>query len=493
MPPYLALALCLCFVLALFVLDRRWRQTASIGAWIPLIWALILGSRPITTWYSPSSLNSLEVLYEGSPVDRALYLALIAAGIAVLIARRFTWRQLGLANPWVIVFYAYLGISLFWSDYPFIAFKRWIKDLGNLVMILIVVSEGNPLAAGKGLFIRASYVLVPLGVVVMKYFPEFGRYYDVWGRAYLSSIATDKNMLGMTLTVLTLALMWGFIDAGNEKPGGGKKLERAVYALLVTMVIWLLRIADCATASACITVGVMSMMVLGLPSVRKNVRVFITLGVVSIGLLAVPDVRDSILQPIVDILGRKTDFTGRDVVWRAVLAEDINPIIGVGSYSFWMGDRIDRALPGVDFGTNEAHNAYLEIYLNVGLVGVALYLAILASCTIKVMRQLTCAQTSNGDRFLLSFVIVTVLYGATEAVVRANLIWFGLLLVASRASLVEKMQRAQASNVRVRPGSDPYAHLANRPVQRTDRYRAPQFLAQGGARPLRGRLQSGGR
>jgi exopolysaccharide production protein ExoQ len=492
MPPYLALALGLCFVLALFVLDRRWRHTISLGGWIPLIWALILGSRPISTWYSPSTLNSLETLYEGSPADRAAYLALIVAGVVVLIARRLRWRQFASANPWVIVFFAYLGISLFWSDYPFIAFKRWIKDLGNLIMVLIVVTEANPLSAGKALFIRTSYVLVPLSVVVMKYFPEIGRYYDEWGRAYLSAIATDKNMLGMTLTALTLALMWGLIDAGNEKPNSGKKLELAAYAVLVAMVIWLLRIADCATASACIAVGVVTLLVLGLRSLRKNIRLWMTLGIVSIGLLAVPDVRNSILEPIVELLGRKTDFTGRDIVWRAVLEEDINPIVGVGSYSFWMGERVERALPGVNGWVNEAHNAYLEIYLNVGLVGVALYLAILASCTRLVMRQLTREQTSQGDRFLLSFVIVTVVYGATEAVVRANLIWFGLLLVASRASLAEHMHCVQLIDVRGRPPSESNGNLAKRSVPRIDRYRAPQSLAKGGARPIRGRLQSGG-
>src|SRR5467141_1316868 len=112
MPPYVALALCFCFVVALFVLDRRWRRAISIGGWLPLIWALILGSRPITTWYSSSGLNSLESLYEGSPADRAVYLILITAGLFVLLARQFSWAQFASENKWVIIFFAYLGMSL---------------------------------------------------------------------------------------------------------------------------------------------------------------------------------------------------------------------------------------------------------------------------------------------------------------------------------------------------------------------------------------------
>ena len=48
------------------------------------------------------------------------------------------------------------------------------------------------------------------------------------------------------------------------------------------------------------------------------------------------------------------------------------------------------------------------------------------------MRQLVRGET-EGDRFRFAFLIVTVMYGVTEAVVRQNLIWLGLLLVASRS------------------------------------------------------------
>jgi hypothetical protein len=167
MPPYVALAGCFCLVVGLFVLDRRWRHAISIGGWLPLAWAVLQGTRPITTWLSPSSINSLEAVYEGSPVDRTVYLVLIAGGLCVLLARRFNWLRFASANKWIVVFFAYLCISLLWSDYTFIAFKRWVKDLGNLIMVLVVVSEANPLSAGKALFIRTSYVLVPLSVVTI--------------------------------------------------------------------------------------------------------------------------------------------------------------------------------------------------------------------------------------------------------------------------------------------------------------------------------------
>jgi O-antigen ligase len=170
-----------------------------------------------------------------------------------------------------------------------------------------------------------------------------------------------------------------------------------------------------------------------------------TLGIVSVALAAVPDVRTMILEPIVGLLGREINLTGRDAVWRAVLEEKVNPIIGTGAYSFWMGDRIEVGISGLR-GANEAHNAYLEVYLNVGLVGLALYLAMLASCTRKAVQQLIRGETIQGDRFRLAFVIVTIMYGVTEAVVRQNLIWLGLLLVVSRASLPDSKPCVEATH-----------------------------------------------
>jgi len=441
MPPTIALFGCLCLILALFVLDRRWRQPISIGGWIPLFWALLQGSRPISAWFARSEVNSLQAVYEGNPLDRTVILILVATGLLVLLVRRFNWLQFASANKWVIVFFAYLCLSLLWSDYTFIAFKRWIRDAGNLIMVLVVVSEANPLSAAKALFIRAAYVLVPLSFLVTRYFPEIGRYYDQWGRAYDAAIAADKNMLGLTLTVLSLALVWGIIDGGKEKASSGKKLEISVYAMLLTMIAWLMKMADSATATACIVLGTMTMIVLGLNSIRRTLRLWITVGIMTAALISVPDVRTMLLEPIVELLGRNMTFTGRDVVWEVLLQEDVNPIVGTGAYSFWMGSRIDVGIPGIP-GANEAHNAYLEVYLNVGLVGLALYLVILASATRKTVGQLVRGESGEWDRFRLSFVIVTVVYGITEAVVRQNLIWLGLLLFVSRVSPLREDARA---------------------------------------------------
>ena len=70
-----------------------------------------------------------------------------------------------------------------------------------------------------------------------------------------------------------------------------------------------------------------------------------------------------------EALGRGSSLSGRTVLWARLLEVHINPIFGTGFESFWLGERLEQ-LEGIFFFVpNEAHNGYLEIYLNLGLMG----------------------------------------------------------------------------------------------------------------------------
>jgi len=71
-------------------------------------------------------------------------------------------------------------LSILWSDFPFVSFKRWFRDLGNYLVILVVVSDPNPLEAARTLLRRFCYLLIPLSILLIKYFPYLARQYEVW-------------------------------------------------------------------------------------------------------------------------------------------------------------------------------------------------------------------------------------------------------------------------------------------------------------------------
>jgi len=77
---------------------------------------------------------------EGSPLDAGVQFLLIAAAFIVLNRRQFQWGKLASLNPAFFVLFFYFALSILWTIYPFIAFKRLFKEFGNVIIILVILT-----------------------------------------------------------------------------------------------------------------------------------------------------------------------------------------------------------------------------------------------------------------------------------------------------------------------------------------------------------------
>src|SRR5207244_13547687 len=112
---------------------------------------------------------------EGSPFDRNVFIFLLLAALAVLVARSGRVGPLLRKNVLILLYFLFCAVSIVWSDFPFVALKRFIKAIGDLGMVLIVLTESDPLAALKRLVTRLGFFLFPLSVLFIKYYPQIGR------------------------------------------------------------------------------------------------------------------------------------------------------------------------------------------------------------------------------------------------------------------------------------------------------------------------------
>jgi exopolysaccharide production protein ExoQ len=174
LPSVVAFWLAIAGIFFVYRWDNRENGKVSKAIWIPIIWLFITGSRPVSTWLNFNSV----ALEDGSPVDAAVFFSLIAAGCYVLRQRRINLATFARNNRWLMAFFIYTLLSIVWSDFPFIASKRWIKILGHPIMVLIVLTEPYPIEAVKRLFKRLGFVLIPLSICLIKYFPQLGRGFD---------------------------------------------------------------------------------------------------------------------------------------------------------------------------------------------------------------------------------------------------------------------------------------------------------------------------
>jgi len=428
MTPELARLLVGTFVVAILVLDARRKPKVSVALWVPLLWLAILASRPLTEWLNPSHGALAANVEEGSALDRALLSVLILIAAGILSIRRLRLIEWLKSNPWIVLLFVYCGISVLWSDFPGIAFRRWIRALGSVMMVLVVASDLNPVIAVGTLVRRCAYILVPVSVLLVKYFRSVAVVYNQWtGAEYLVGVTTDKNALGRLCLISGIFVLWDILRARPDERFRRSLIQRAVGIIVLLMTLWLLKESRSATSLGSFIVGAAIMIGLSAPFLKKNARHLGTIVLTGSIVVVVLAFSLNLVEIAVTSLGRDMTFTDRTYIWNDLLDMHTNPLLGVGYDRFWLGDRLDTFV--AKHQVYEAHNGYLEVYLELGFVGLTLMGALVISVFFKAKRSLT----SSFDYGRLRLVVLTLflVYNMTEAGYKATtLIFFVLLLIA---------------------------------------------------------------
>jgi len=408
MPPPIALFLCAVFVSFLLVLEGRGARGVSPALWIPTLWMLMIASRSLGAWFGNAGDNAA-----GSVLDQLALSALSLAGAVVLARRRFDWLGTLRRNPWLVALLAYMFVSTLWSDITLLALRRWVRELIVVIMTFVVMSEPDSRQALASLLRRTAYVLVPFSLLLVKYYPELGIQYGRWsGIQMWTGVAGQKNGLGRLCMISAFFLLWSLhLRWQRRAPAGGRYLTWAdVSILLIAVVIF--KGADSSTSLATLGVGIA--MLLSLRLLRK-----LNLMVPRVGLLALmicliafgvtaPFLGGTTVATFSASLGRDDTLTGRTEVWAALMpAVNRQPLLGVGFGSFWTGAR------RLFYDIPTAHNGFLDVLLELGGVGLALYTVWLLSCTRKLHHALR--QNYDWASLAICFLFMGVIYNVTES------------------------------------------------------------------------------
>jgi exopolysaccharide production protein ExoQ len=426
MPPTLALVICIFFLLYLFWTDLKKSNGPSNALWIPLIWMFLAGSRYVSSWLNlDTPMMSAEAYSKGSPLDAAIFGLLIAAGVFVSFRRKVDWGQLLIQNKWIWLYFLYCGISTTWSDDSLISFKRLIKELGNVIMVMVILTEKRPYEAVGVILRRFAFLVLPLSVLFLKYYPDLGRAYQL-DHMMATGIAHQKNGLGQICLISGIYFSWNFLLRRKEdfKLWGRDNINDFI---LLGMVAWLLHMSHSATSLACLVVAASLLFMARIKSIAQNPDRIIVLMMVVASIFLVSDAALDVKNVVIVLLGRSTSLTDRVPIWHTLSDMVTNPFIGTGYMSFWSGHRLEIIWGKIGTGIIQAHNGYLETYLNLGYIGVVLIGVIIVSGLLKVRKHLNLDYPSAMLR--LCFIVSAALYNYTEAsFCGINNIWLLLLL-----------------------------------------------------------------
>jgi exopolysaccharide production protein ExoQ len=433
MPPTLALGLWVVCLLGLMRYDPARAPGTSLALFVPLIQFLIVGSRLPSTWLGSQLGIAAQAMEEGSPLDRTVDAVLILLAVGILMSRSFKWDRFLTRNVVLLVFMVFALVSVMWSDFPFVAFKRWARDLGGYMVLLVILAEAVPLEAFRTMLRRVFFLLITLSILLDKYYPGLSKQYDPWsGRGYYVGATTSKNMLGVLCLVSGLFFFWDILTRWRDRQEWRTRRIILVNVVFIFLTLWVLDVADSATSRVCLALGCFVIAMAHTGTVKKHPAIITWLIPVAICAYAVLTYGfgDDIMGGLARSVGRNPTLTGRTEIWKTVLSINTNPVVGTGYESFWLGPRLHQvweAGSGTE-GINEAHNGYLEVYLDLGLVGLSLLVGFLIASYRRICKRLT--PSSSLGSLGLALWTVLVFYNMTEAAFLNGLLWMTFLLGA---------------------------------------------------------------
>jgi O-antigen ligase len=389
----------------------------------------IAGSRLPSQWLGWTMESQAQAFEEGNPLDRTIFSLLILLAVGILISRSFNWGGFVSRNITLLMFLCFALASVLWSDFPFVALKRWFRDLGNYFVILIVLTDPNPLQAVRTLFRRLSYLLIPLCILLDKYFPKISRVFDSWtGVGMYVGATTGKNLLGLVALLSGLFFFWDAVTRWPDRKERRSKRIIRVNVAFLAMSLWVLNTANSATCQVCMVLGCLIIAWAHGRFFRRHPTLFKVLIPGTFCLYLILSLGLGMSGNLAAAVGKDPTLTDRTKIWAFVLSMHTNPLLGTGYESFWLGPRLEWIWQEAGLGgLTEAHNGYLEVFLNLGIIGLLLLSGFLLASYKNICGQLkTCPNLGSLNVALWAIMLF---YNVTEAGFRSSgLIWLVFLL-----------------------------------------------------------------
>jgi exopolysaccharide production protein ExoQ len=332
--------------------------------------------------------------------------ALAAASSVILVQSRQRWSIGGLPYPFV-VFMVLATVSLAWSQYPTASalglLTTWLTVLGALALAISFTWQElvNGLARVLRILLAASllFELIVATIVRGPILPWTAQPevavpgYDTipkmlyWSRNELfetfddgriQGIVGNANHLGFLalLALIAFSIQWA--------TGSVSRRWSITWIALAALTLFFTRSATVTVALAAVALTAVGLLVIR--SHRTDVaRRWSAAGFVALAAAGIA-IGFALRSTIFELLGKSSDLTGRADIWQTVieLAQQ-RPTFGWGWISFWMpwaepfkGLVIRNGVVQV-----QAHDTWLDLWLQLGIVGVVVFGALVASTLVR--------------------------------------------------------------------------------------------------------------
>jgi exopolysaccharide production protein ExoQ len=349
---------------------------------------------------------------------------LVDGGIALLLIRHAhrVFRWLG-AMQWAGLLALLAVASTLWSQFPLLTVRRSLPfTLAGLFGLYLAIRF--PVRRQLSI-LRISMIALALGTVILALcFPKLGLDASAGHHLDWQGVFTQKNACGRVMVLATVVVLvdWRFSFSRLASLllflflifMSGSRGAWAIEVVVLALYAWL-KVANRAESRSRIVFAA------GTACVAATLSIVAWYHLTSLLLLA----------------GRDATFSGRTEIWKQVWRFIMErPILGWGYAAFWRGieGKSFEVVAAMRFIVFHAHNGFLEIWLELGIVGLALF----ALSYLRAWRKLWPVLRSgdvNRAAWMIFVLVLIALYDLDE---NTLLIYNGLfwaLYVATLANI----------------------------------------------------------
>jgi exopolysaccharide production protein ExoQ len=361
--------------------------------------------------------------------------------VGVMLVFRFRAIFRRLKDTKVFTALALLAIaSAAWSQYPSISLRRGVFLFLSTLFAYYLVERFSP-QEQMGLLVAAG-VLAALGsIVAAVLFPQYGtdhmEHLGAW-----QGLFPHKNICASAMLLFLTPALY----ARWRGPIG--QLARVAY---IGLILFVLVMTQSRTGWI---VGVLyvavSMLLKLFGRIRRQDLVVAAIILVPLALLAAWQLSAQ-SNVAIGMLDRDITLSGRTHIWAALTTSLLkHPLLGYGYSAFWAGFRGESGNVALLLGwaVPHAHNGFLEVALELGLVGVGLVLISLLNASRHGMSCLKRDRPPYIDWYI-GIIVLTCLYDVVEPaiVMDRQLIWmFYIVACAALCNSAKIIRYARANS-----------------------------------------------
>jgi O-antigen ligase len=253
---------------------------------------------------------------------------------------------------------------------------------------------------------RACVVVCIIGVILVIFFPQYGVYDKdprapgAWRGIFIDRTGAAKELVFLFSPAIFL------------------KVKRSKSRWLISLGLPLLMIFK-AHATTALVILFLYFLVWGALKAGRKLGRKLTLAVlvggsIVLGVTAVLGIQ--YLPDILRSMGRDPTLTGRTLIWAALKISILKrPILGYGFYAFWQGlsGESGNVITALNWSFGYAHNGILEVFLQLGSVGVAVLFVTLVQA---IRNAWFCYQNDRTGKFdwYIALIVLTIFYNVDE-------------------------------------------------------------------------------